>query len=80
MSLWQKLGRFLATLPAILLMTMLNVFIASATSGVVMIQLMAGGCQKYVALGVAILTAIGTMSWIVWNHKLRAYIKARSLE
>jgi hypothetical protein len=78
----EKLLKLLHTLPAILLTTFTNVFITTATAGVVMIQLLANWslCQRHhwVALGLAILTAIGVYSWIVFNHKLREYIKARS--
>lgn len=47
-----------------------------------MIQLLANWsfCQRHhwVALGLAIFTAIGVYTWIVFNHKLREYIKTRS--
>jgi hypothetical protein len=77
MSSPSKLGKLLAALPAILLMTMMNVFISASTSGVVLIQLLAGGCQKYVALGLAVLGAIITYTWLVFNHKLRNYINSK---
>lgn len=66
----------MAALPAILLTTFMNVFITSAVAGVVMIELAAAG-HKYIALGAAILTAVVVYSWIVFNHKLRAYIKSQ---
>ncbi len=66
----------MAALPAILLTTFMNVFITSAVAGVVMIELAAVG-HKYVALGAAILTAVVVYSWIVFNHKLRHYIKSQ---
>ena len=77
-----KLIKLLHTLPAILLMTFTHVFITTATAGVVMVQLLANWslCQRHhwVALGLAILTAIGVYTWIVFNHKLREYINTRS--
>ncbi len=69
-----KLSRLLAALPAIILMTMMNVFITFAVAGVVMLELVAVGHSR-IALGAAILTAVIVYSWIVFNHKLRAYIK-----
>lgn len=78
MPLHKRLARLLAALPAILLMTFINVFICFTVAGTVMLELMAtGGGNKhpYVTLGVAILVAIGTHCWIVFNHKLRAYIR-----
>jgi hypothetical protein len=69
-----KLIQLLAVLPAILLVTFMNVFITSAVAGVVMIQLSAAGHNK-VALWAAILVAVIVYSWLLFNHKLRNYIK-----
>jgi len=41
-----------------------------------MIQLAAAG-HKHLALGAAILTAVVVYSWLVFNHKLRVYIKSQ---
>jgi hypothetical protein len=68
-----RLSALLAALPAILLMTFMNVFITFAVAGVVMIELAAAGHSR-IALGAAILTAVIVYSYIVFNHKLRAYI------
>jgi hypothetical protein len=68
-----KFSRFLAALPAIILLTMMNVFITSAVAGVVMIELAAAGHSR-IALGAAILTAVIVYTYIVFNHKLRVYI------
>jgi len=69
-------SRLLAALPAIILMTVMNVFITSAVAGVVLIELAAGG-HRYVAFGAALLTAVIVYTWLLFNHKLRAYIKAQ---
>ena len=70
----------MAALPAILLMTFMNVFITFAVAGVVMIELAAVGYSR-IALGAAILTAVIVYSWLVFNHKLRFYIqKQETLE
>lgn len=70
-----RLSRLLAAVPAIILVTLINVFIAFTTSGVVLIQMLAGGFNKYLSLGVATLCAIGVHTYIVHNHKIRDYIK-----
>lgn len=83
MTLRGKLAQLFAVLPAILLMTFINVFICFTVAGTVMLELLAaGGGNKhpYFVLGVAILVAIGTHCWIVFNHKLRAYIKQGSTD
>ena len=82
MSLKANLSKLLATLPAILLMTFLNVFISSATASLVMVQLLVNfevcRAHPWIALVSAILTAVGTLAWIILNHKLREYINVRS--
>jgi hypothetical protein len=70
----QRLSGLLAALPVIIMMTFMNVFITFAVSGVVMIELAAAGHSR-IALGAAILTAVIVYTWIVFNHKLRNYIK-----
>lgn len=70
-----KLARLISVLSVVILTTLINVFIAFTTSGVVLIQLLAGGCNKYFSLGVATLVAIGVHIYVVYNHKLRDYIK-----
>jgi succinate dehydrogenase hydrophobic anchor subunit len=69
-----KLFRLFTALPVIILVTLINVFITFTTSGVVLIQLLAGGYNKYLSLGVATLVAIGVHTYIVFNHKIRDYI------
>ncbi len=75
-----KVTDFLAILPAILLVTFANVFISFTVSAVVMVQLITTGHNKYFSLGVAILTAIVTHLYIVFNHKIRNYIKQGELK
>jgi len=69
----------LAALPAILLTTVMNVFITSCVAGVVLIQLAASG-HRYVGMGAAILTAVVVYAWLVFNHKLRSYIRMQEKE
>ena len=70
-----NLSRLLAVIPAIILITTANVLIGFTTAGVVLLQLLALGTNKYLSLIAAILVAIGVHAYIVFNHKLRAYIK-----
>jgi hypothetical protein len=72
-DLRKRLSGLLAAVPVIILMTMMNVFITFTVSGVVMLQLVTAGHSR-IALGAAILTAVIVYTWIVFNHKLRAYI------
>jgi hypothetical protein len=74
-SLSNNLSKLLATLPAILLTTFINVFISFTVSASVMMILLDSNIYKPLCLGLAILTAIGTHGWIMFNHKLRAYIE-----
>jgi succinate dehydrogenase hydrophobic anchor subunit len=76
----KKLLGLLHAIPAILLVTFINVFICFTTAGVILIQLLAAGYNKYLSLGVALLVAIGCHAWIVYNHKLRDYIKSKEQE
>jgi len=74
-----SLSRLLAALPAILLLTFFNVFITSTVAGFVMIQLayltQGHPYLRWIVLPVSIITAVAVYSWIVFNHKLRIYIK-----
>jgi uncharacterized integral membrane protein len=74
------LQRLLAVIPAILLLTFMHVFIMSAVSGVVMLELQAAYPGSRWPLGVAILTAVIVLTWMNFNHKLRAYIKNQGTE
>lgn len=69
-----RLSKFLAALPAILLMVFMNVFITSAVAGVVMVELVAAYPGSRWPLGAAILTAVIVYSWLVFSYKLRNYI------
>jgi hypothetical protein len=70
-----KLNRLLAVFPALLLLTFANVFIGFSTAGVVLIQLLASGTNKYLALTTAVIVAIGVHVYIAYNHKLRNFIE-----
>ena len=69
-----SLSRLLAVVPVLLLVTFTNVFICFASSAVVLMQLLTNGTNRYVALFVAVLVAIGVHFYLVFNHKIRNYI------
>jgi hypothetical protein len=83
LSFTDKLLKLLQALPAILLLTFMNVFISGTTASVVMIQLLANWslCQRHhwIALVLAIITAVVVYTWILFNYKLREYIKNKEL-
>ena len=56
-------------------MTFANVFIGMCSAGVVLVQLVANGTNKYTAITIAIVVAIAVHAYIAFNHKLRNYIK-----
>jgi hypothetical protein len=74
-DLRSKINRLLLVVPIIILLTFANVFIGMATAGVVLLQLLSSGLDKYLSLAIAILIAIGVHAYIIFNHKLRNYIK-----
>lgn len=67
--------KLIAVIPAIVIMTIANVFIGFTVAGVVLLQMMSSGANKYVALLTAIMVALAVNGYIIFNHKLRAYIK-----
>jgi hypothetical protein len=75
MSFRSRLIRLFAVIPAIVLATIVNVFITFTVAGFVLFTLIERQVSKPVSLGAALLTALIVYSWIVFNHKLRAYIK-----
>jgi hypothetical protein len=67
--------RLLQVIPALILVVLANAFISICTAGVVLIQLLARGYNKDLSLGAAILIAVGVHVYLVWNHKIRNFIK-----
>jgi len=76
------LVRLLHTLPAILLVTFVEVIICFTIGYAVMCNLIAGPGRNHphIVLWVAVLSAVLTQAWILFNHKIRKYIKSRSTE
>lgn len=68
-------ARLLQVIPALILVVLANVFISCCTAGVVLIQLLARGYNKDLSLGMAILIAVGVHVYLMWNHKIRNFIK-----
>jgi hypothetical protein len=69
-SLW----RLLKALPVLLGVCMAYVFICFVCAGFVELQLMMMGANKNLALGAALLTAVGVYTFIAYNHRIRAFI------
>jgi hypothetical protein len=79
MSLYDKMANALAVIPVIVMVTLVNVLIASVMAGMTFIQLVAvAGWSKGVSLVVAILVAIAVHVYIVLQPKIRNYIDTRS--
>lgn len=80
-SFYKRLSQILEILPLILLVTFVEVIIAFATGFLVMIMLLPKLEQHpYIILGISIMIAVIVQVWIIFNHKIRSYIKARSTE
>jgi hypothetical protein len=66
---------FLAVIPGLVLTVIVNTIIASTVAGMVLIQLLSHDVNRSVALGIAVLVAIGVHCYIAWNHKIWELIK-----
>lgn len=75
-----NITKILLVLPIIIMVTIINVFICFCASGVVFMQLITMGTNKYIALGAALLIAVGSHVYLSWNHKLRDFIKSKELK
>lgn len=67
--------RLLQVIPVLILFVLANVFISYCTASVVFIQLLDRGYNKDFSLGVGILIAVGIHAYLMWNHKIRNFIK-----
>jgi len=75
MPLSDHFHRGLQAIAAACLLILGNVFICFTVAFVVEIELIASGCNRYVALLLAILTGIVCNTYVVFNHKIRNFIK-----
>jgi len=67
-------NKALQSIAAFCLLVLANVLICFSTAGVVMLQLVAAGTNKYLALIIAILVAAACNAYIAFNHKIRQFI------
>jgi len=67
-------NKALQSIAAFCLLVLANVLICFSTAGVVMLQLLAAGTNKYLALTIAILVAAACNAYITFNHKIRQFI------
>lgn len=70
-----KSTRLLQTIPALILTVLADVFIACSAAGVVLVQLLAFGHNKYLSLIAALLIAVGVHIYLIKSHKIREFIK-----
>ena len=79
-ELKQGLLRLLEMIPLILLITLIEMGICFAVAGIVLLELMKGVGRQYpyIALVIAIVVAIFVQGWLLFNHRLRAYINTRN--
>lgn len=77
--LYDKIANALAVIPVIIMVTLINVLIASVMGMMVFLQLMfVGGLSKAPAEILAILVAIAAYLYIWYQPKIRSYISTRS--
>jgi len=77
--LYDKVANALAVIPVIIMVTLINVLIASVMGMMVFLQLMfVGGLSKAPAEILAILVAIAVYLYIWYQPKIRSYISTRS--
>lgn len=67
-------NKALQSIAAFCLIVLANFVISFSTAGVAMLQLLAAGTNKYLALVIAILIAAVCNAYIVFNHKIRKFI------
>jgi hypothetical protein len=77
--LYRACASLLEVLPLIILTTMIEVVICFSAAYVAMMLLAPklGPEHSYMVLGVGLMTAVGTQAWLLFNHKIRAYLKAK---
>jgi hypothetical protein len=75
-----KGDRLLQIIPAFILTTLADVFITCSTAGIVLVQLIASGHNKYFSLVTAILIAVGVYIYLLHSHKIRKFIKQGAQE
>lgn len=77
--LYDKIANALAVIPVIIMVTLINVLIASVMGMMTFLQLMfVGGWTKAPAEILAILVAIAVYLYIWYQPKIRRYISTRS--
>jgi hypothetical protein len=65
------LNKLLVIIPVLLLLTFANVLICFIVSQTFLFQLIELGLNKNLALIISVLVAIGTYTYIIFNHKIR---------
>ena len=71
------LDRAIQAIVVACLLALGTVLICFTVAFVVEIELLASGCNRYVCLLLAVLTGVACNAFIVFNHKIREFIKSR---
>jgi hypothetical protein len=66
--------RLVLAIVALVSTVLANVFIVLSVSGIVLVQLIASGYNRYVSLFVALLIAISTHMYILHGYKIRNFM------
>ena len=69
------LNKLLLVLPAMVIATIANMFICSIVSQTILQQLVTYGVEKHISLIIAIIIAIVTYGFILYNYKIWEFIK-----
>lgn len=74
------LQQLLHVLPIIILVTIVETFICFSVAALALLELMPklGRDYPYIVFLIVFVMAIFVQVWILFNHKIRSYIKARS--
>lgn len=67
--------KLLGIFPYIAILVLMNTLITFTISAVVMMQMTYLGYNKYLSLAIALVVAIATYCYIIFNHQIRNKIK-----
>ena len=58
----------------------MNVLLTSVVSGVVLIESLAAGYNRYLSLALSIFCAVVTCLYIMFNHKIKEYVSVKEVQ
>ncbi len=77
--LYDKLSRFVAVFPALILLFAINMLITVTIAGIVMLELISLYPGAYWPLFASIAVSVAVYTWLVFNHKLRKYVLEKGM-